>query len=48
MDKSYLKYEAETRPADVADTEGSRGQSSCASLISEAGGTQNPDVSHVD
>ena len=46
-DKTFLKYEAGTRPADVADTGGSRGQASCATLISEAGGKQNPDVSNV-
>lgn len=47
-DKTFLRYEAGTRPADVADTGGSRGQSSCAGLIGDAGGTQNPNLSNVD
>ena len=47
-DRTFLKYEAGTRPADVAAAGASRGSTSCAALITEAGGEPNPKVSNVD
>lgn len=42
-----LRYEAGTRPADIANLSGSRGQKSCSQLIKEHGGEKNESLDNV-
>lgn len=42
-----LRLEAGTRPMDVADTSGSKGQSSCYGIVSKHGGEKNKNINNI-
>ncbi len=46
-DSVYLRYQAGTRPADVADSTGSRGHKTCAQILAEHGAEPGEGIENI-